>query len=160
MREPFKHISLATLLLAAVAFTPAETLADEPISPCADALEQLTTLMTELPVYKLVGGSRKFLDDADRSTEIARIQRLVNACAPTPEAKAKLQAEAERLHRGRSPECEFEREQLSLMEKPDSRTSKDTIADQRKRVADRCPAVPLKDVWLLKIVGPRNQIPQ
>jgi hypothetical protein len=139
---------LALLAMGALA---GPAFADEPLAPCANALEQAAALETQLPVYKLVPpDSRQYLEDAHRTAELARVRQLVSAsCSSDPAARAGAEAEARRLHQGRSPECAFERAKLADMEKPDSRTDRDDIARQRKRVADRCPEVPMAGVWLV-----------
>jgi hypothetical protein len=142
------RICLTLLVLAAGARA---AFADQAVSPCANALEQVAALETQLPVYKLVApDSRQYLEDADRPAELARVRRLVTtSCSSDPAARAGAQAEARRLHQGRSAECAFERDRLAEMEKPDSRSDRDDIAKQRKRVENRCPAVPLAGVWLV-----------
>lgn len=141
----------AWLALLAMAACARPAFADEAPSACADALEQVAALETQLPVYKLVPpDSRLYLEDADRPAELARMrQRVAASCSSDAAARAGAQAEARRLHQGRSPECAFERDRLADMEKPDSRTDRDDIARQRQRVASRCPSVPMAGVWLV-----------
>ena len=111
----------------------------------------MSALETELPIYQLVPpDSRRYLEDADRPAELARVRALVRtSCSTDPAVRAAAEAEAKRLHQGRSPECAFERAKLADMEKPDSRNDRDDIARQRKRVESRCPDVPMADVWLV-----------
>ncbi len=139
------------LALLAMATLAGPAFADPPLASCANALEQEAALETELPVYKLVTpDSRQYLEDEKRPAELARVRQLVSAsCGSDPVARAGAQAEARRLHQGRSPECAFERATLADMEKPDSRSARDDIAKQRQRVASRCPEVPMADVWLV-----------
>lgn len=135
---------LATLLACSA-------LANETVSPCVDALEQVAALKTSLPVYKLVGtDSRQYIDDADRPAEIARLQKIIDtSCSADPKARQREEAEAERLHTARSVQCTDELESLSRMEQKDSRDPPDIIAAQRKLVANMCPAVPRANVWLV-----------
>jgi len=46
-------------------------------------------------------------------------------------------------------QCADERDELSRMEQRDSRDDRDSVAHQRKLVADMCPAVPTANVWLV-----------
>ncbi|MDE2136203.1 MAG: hypothetical protein KGJ68_02095 [Gammaproteobacteria bacterium] len=142
------RVCLAFLALAACA---GPALADEPPSACANALEQVAALETALPVYKLVPpDSRLYLEDTQRPAELARVRQLVSSsCSADAAVRAAAEAEARRLHQGRSPECAFERDRLAEMEKADSRNDRDDIARQRQRVANRCPAVPMANVWLV-----------
>jgi hypothetical protein len=137
--------------LLAVALLPFVAQADQkPGSVCVEALEQLETLQTLAPVYKLTGSKRHYLDDTDRPAEVARQKKIIaESCSTDPKIRRAEQAEAERLHVARSPDCLEERDKLALMEKPESRTPADDIAEQRKRVTAQCPAVQLSDVWLI-----------
>ena len=103
------------------------------------------------PVYKLTAGQeRQYLADSDRPAEVNRLKTIVaEACSAEPEIRRTQESEAEQLHRARSPGCMGDRDTLSTMEKPESRTPEDDIARHRKRVAERCPDVPLSDVWLV-----------
>ena len=130
------------------------------VSACVDALEQITALKIWAPAYKLVGtDARHYLDDAERPAEIARLEKIVSTSCSSKNSKARQieESEAARLHAARSPECAFERDKLSMMEQPSSREARSSIEDQRKLVADQCPAVPTSNVWLLQIVWQRDQ---
>ena len=143
-----KHTALLLLLLALL---PHAVQADQtPVSVCVEALEQLQTLQTAAPVYKLTGGQeRQYLADADRPVEIAGLKTIVaGSCSAEPEIRRGEESEAEHLHVARSPGCMGDRDTLSTMEKPESRTPEDDIARHRKRVAARCPDVNLSNVWL------------
>jgi hypothetical protein len=48
---------------------------------------------------------------------------------------------APRLHTVRSPDCNAERDKLSLLSQPESHDSSDTAAQQRKRVMKTCSVV-------------------
>jgi hypothetical protein len=146
----------AALLLLGLALLPHAVQADQtPVSVCVEALEQLQTLQTAAPVYKLTGGQeRKYLADADRPAEVDRLKTIVaESCSTEPEIRRSEESEAAHLHRARSPGCVGDRDALSTMEKPESRTPEDDIARHRKQVAERCPDVGLSDVWLVHWVG-------
>jgi hypothetical protein len=71
----------------------------------------------EAPVYKLVGGERRFLDDADRPAQIARLEKIIGAsCSADPKVRLSQETEAKRLRIARSPECAIERDTQSAME--------------------------------------------
>jgi hypothetical protein len=147
------------LLLTGLAFLARAASAADPSLSCVDALEQIETLKTWVPVYKqLPNEQRLYLPDADRPAELARIQKIaVSACSTDPRQKAAQRAEAERLHVARSPECAIERDKLSAMERPDSLEAQDSVREQRKRVAAQCPAVPMDRLWLLQMVWAKPQ---
>ena len=140
------------LLSLELALLPHAAQADQtPVSVCVEALEQLETLQTVAPVYRLTGGQeRQYLDDADRPAEVARFKKIVaGSCSTDPNIRRGEDSEAERLHLARSPDCMEERDKLSMMVKSESRSPADEIAEQRKHVAARCPAVGLSSVWLI-----------
>ena len=144
-----KHTALLLLILALL---PHAVQADQtPVSVCVEALEQLETLQTAAPVYKLPRGQeRQYLADADRPAEVAALKTIVaGACSAEPEIRQREESEAERLHRARSPGCMEDRDRLSMMEMPESRTPEDDLARLRKRVAARCADVDLSNVWLV-----------
>jgi hypothetical protein len=146
MRLPFALVAMALL--------PGMAVADEPASACVNALEQVTTLQALTPVYKpLAVDQWQYIDDVDRPAEIARLQKIIGAyCSAKPQERSSEDSAAQRLHVGRSPECAFERDKLSAMEKPGARAASDSIEGQRKRVAEKCPLVETANVWLLKMV--------
>ena len=142
----------AALLLLGLAVLPHAVQADQtPVSVCVEALEQLKTLHMAAPVYKLTGGQeRQYLADADRPAEVDRLKTIVaESCSAEPEIRRGEESEAEHLHVARSPGCMEDRDRLSTMEKPESRTPEDDISRHRKRVAARCPDVGLSNVWLV-----------
>lgn len=144
------------LFLAALGLFPDAVLSEVPPTPsCSQALEQIATLKTLQPVYKLLGADqRNYIEDADRPAEIARLQRIVTASCPTePKARAAEQAEADREHVALSPECAVERDKLAAMELPNSHESADAITGQRRLVADKCPAVDTHGLWLVQWLG-------
>jgi hypothetical protein len=100
-------------------------LADQPPSVCANALEQVAALETQLPVCRLVPpDARQYLEDAQRPAELARVRQLVSAsCGSDPPARAAADAAAKRLHQGRSPQCAFERSRPRYSDSGNSRCS-------------------------------------
>jgi hypothetical protein len=121
---------------------------------CVDALEQLSALSTQAPVYKLMGGERRFIDDADRPAEIGRLKKVIGAsCSADPQGRLSEETDAKRLHIARSPECAIERDKLSAMEQPASHEPPDSLARQRKLVAGKCPLVDTTNVWLVQWLG-------
>jgi hypothetical protein len=71
-----KHTAL---LLLGLALLPHAVQADQTGVPvCVEALEQLETLQTFAPVYKLTGGQeRQYLADAHRPAEVTRLKTIV-----------------------------------------------------------------------------------
>jgi hypothetical protein len=156
MRVHTKCLIAAALLFCSGSALPQTT---PSVSPCVDALEQITALEIVAPAYKLVGtDSRQYLDDADRPAEIARVRKIASTSCSKENSKARQseEAEAARLHKARSPECALERDKLSMMEQPGSREARSSIEDQRRLVAEHCPTVPTANVWLLQIVWQQN----
>ena len=142
--------------MAAVALLPTTLLADAPpASACVQALEQVATLETTAPVYKLTAsGERSFINDADRPAEIARLQEIIRAsCSSDPKLRASQEADAQRLGVALSPECANERDKLTAMQQPSSREPESAIAQQRKFVADKCPAIDARGLWLVHWMG-------
>jgi hypothetical protein len=141
------------LLLLGLALLPHAVLANQaPVSVCVDALEQLETLQTLAPVYKLSGAQRRqYIADADRPAEVARLKTIVaDSCSAKPKHRQREESEAEQLHLVRSPGCMQDRDRLSMMERKDARTPEDDLARTRKRVVAQCPDVDLSDVWLVE----------
>src|SRR5271170_5200438 len=106
------------LLVAGLGLFPAALFADAaPRLSCPEALEQIATLRTGQPVYKLTGpDKRHYIHDADRPAEIARLQKITAAsCSTEPKIKASQQAEADRLHVALSPDCAVARDELAAM---------------------------------------------
>jgi hypothetical protein len=152
----------AAVLLWGLALLPHAVQADQtPVSVCVEALEQLETLQTIAPVYKLTGGQeRKYLADADRPAEVARLKTIVaGSCSAKPKTRQREESEAEQLHLVRSPGCMEDRDRLSIMEKKASRTPEDDLARTRKRVVAQCPDVDLSNVWLVEWIPPPTPAP-
>lgn len=146
----------AAFLLCGLALLPHAVKADQtPVSVCVEALEQLETLQTLAPVYKLTGQERNYIADADRPAEVARLKAIVvESCSAKPKTRQREESEAKQLHRVRSPGCREDRERLSIMEKKASRTPEDDLARTRKRVEAHCPDLDLSNVWLVQWVPP------
>ena len=142
------------LALLGVTLFPVLTVSGDSATPaCVEALEQLATLNTRSPVYKLPdGGQKQFINDAERPGEIARLQNIIDAnCSANPEDRRREQSEARRLHTVRSPDCTAERDKLALMEKANSHDSPSSVAQQRQRVTERCTVLETPtNVWLVQ----------
>ena len=140
-------------ILLGLALLPHAVQADQaPISMCVEALEQLETLQTVAPVYKLTGGpQRHYIADTDRPAEVARLKTIVaDSCSAKPKHRQREESEAEQLHLVRSPGCMQDRDRLSMMERKNARTPEDDLARTRKRVLAQGPDVDLTDVWLIE----------
>ncbi len=99
-----------------------------------EALEQLATMKTMAPVYRLMGeDQRQFIADADRPAEIARLQTIITAScsAKGPERQAE-ESEARRLRTLHSPDCAFERDRFAQMERPSTHTPESIAAVRRQ----------------------------
>ncbi len=131
-----------------------------PVSVCVQALEQLETLQTLAPVYKLTGQERKYIADSGRPAEVARQKAIVaESCSAKSKTRQREESEAKQLHVLRSPGCMEDRERLSIMQKKASRTPEDDLARTRKRVDAHCPDVDLSNVWLVQWVPPPISAP-
>jgi hypothetical protein len=140
-------------LLLGLAWLPYAVQADQaPVSVCVEALEQLETLQTVAPVYKLAGDQkRNYLADADRPAEVARLKTIIaGSCSAKPTHRQREESDAQQLHFVRSPECMQDRDRLSMMERKNARTPEDDLARTRKRVLAQCPDVDLSNVWLIE----------
>jgi len=150
------------LLLIALSLAPLAARADAMAAlSCPETLEQIATLKTQQPVYKLAGPEeRHFIEDADRPAEIARLQSHAQAvCSKDPATQAKEKAEAEALHMAMSPECAVARDRLTEMQLPSARYPDDVIDKQKKIVADHCPPVNTSGRWLLQWNGRSDLFP-
>jgi hypothetical protein len=152
-RGRVNKMKYSTLLLIGLELLPHAVQADQaPVSMCVEALEQLETLRTIGPVYKLTGGQhRQYIADADRPVEVARLKTIIaDSCSAKPKHRQREESEAQQLHLVRSPECMQDRDRLSMMERKNARTPEDDLARTRKRVLAQCPDVDLSDVWLIE----------
>jgi hypothetical protein len=142
-----------TALLLGLLLLPYAVRADQTsVSVCVESLEQLETLQTVAPVYKLTGDQhRQYIADADRPAEVAHLKAIIaDSCSTKPKLKEREESEAQQLHLVRSPECMQDRDRLSMMERKSARTPEDDLARTRKRVLTQCPVVDLTDVWLIE----------
>jgi hypothetical protein len=150
------NLKIQLLVVAlGLALLPHAVQADQaPVSMCVDALEQLETLQTIAPVYKLTGSQkRQYITDTDRPAEVARLKTIIaDSCSAKPKHRQREESEAQQLHLVRSPECMQDRDRLSMMERKNARTPEDDLARTRKRVLTQCPDVDLSDVWLIEWV--------
>ena len=147
----------ALWLVLALAMLPHTLRADQPpVSTCVNALEQLETLQTLAPVYKLIAGQRRqYIAATDRPTEVVRLRTIVaDSCSTKPKHRQREEAEAEQLHHVRSPACMQERDRLEMMERKGARTPEDDLVRTRDRVHAQCPEVNLTDVWLIEWTPP------
>jgi hypothetical protein len=140
-------------VLLGLALLPHAVLAD---AVCANALEQLETLQTLAPVYRLnEAHKREYLDNADRPAEVERIKTIVaGSCSAKPKHRRREEFEAKQLHFVRSPGCMQDRDRLSMMERRDARTPEEDLATMRKRVLAQCADTELSDVWLIEWIPP------
>jgi hypothetical protein len=154
---PADQMKQAALWLLGLMLLPPALQADQPrVSACVEALEQLETLQTFSPVYKLTEGQKpQYLADADRPAELARIKAVVEeSCSAKPDVRLREESDAKQLHLARSEGCVQDRDRLAIMEKPESRTPRDDLARHRKQVAAQCPQVDRSHGWLLQWVPP------
>jgi hypothetical protein len=151
-----------SLILSGLILFPAAAVADAtaPMS-CPQVLEQITTLRTMAPVYKLSGpDQRHFIEDADRPGVLAHLQRLASAvCSKDLKTKKLQQEEAARLHLALSPECAVARDQLTAMQSRNSREPAESIEQQRRLVSTNCPVVEAKGRWLVQWDGRSALLP-
>jgi hypothetical protein len=149
------NFGVLSLMMLGFLWHPSLSCADDlTTSPCVEALEQVETLETWVPIYQqLPAERRRYLKDSERPAELARIQQLVSiSCSTDPHLRAAQQTAAAHLHTARSPECAIERDKLTAMLRPDSREANSSIAQQRQLVAAECPVVRMSGVWLLQMV--------
>jgi hypothetical protein len=140
------------LLLVVFGLFPLAGWTQEPFGDCVQALEQIETLQTTYPVYRLEGADhRHFIEDAQRPAEIARLQKIVTtSCSTDARVTANERAAAERLHQALSPLCAVARDTLAAMERPSAHETADRIATQRQLVTSKCPPVDSSNKWLLQ----------
>jgi hypothetical protein len=143
------------LLIAALSLCPLASRAADPPTLCVQALEQIETLKTSYPVYKLEGAEhRHFISDAERPAEVARLQSIVEgSCSSDARTRAAEQAAALQLQQALSPVCAVARDTLTAMELPSAHESADRIAAQRRLVASKCPPTDAAGLWLLQWNG-------
>jgi len=150
------------LILSGLSLLPAAAVADTTTQMnCPEVLEQIMTLRTMAPVYKLSGADqRHYIEDADRPAQLAHLQRLATGiCSKDPKANKEEQEEAARLHLALSPECAVARDQLTAMQSRGSRETSASIEQQRLLVTTNCPVVEADGRWLVQWDGRSALLP-
>jgi hypothetical protein len=144
------------VLLAAMALAAGPSIASD--EACVDALYQLEVLRIGTRVFKPgPGDERNFLHDRDRPAEVERLTQLAEQhCSTDPTRRQAQAASASKLVVALSPDCAAARERLATLERPDSRSSPDTVERQRQYVTDNCPDLSRNDVWIAdRVLTPR-----
>jgi hypothetical protein len=139
----FAALSLGATLIVASAR------ADEP-DPCVRALAQLKILKLTVRVYKEgPGGSRTYLSDHERPSEVDRLQQLATeACGDSDELRRQQDTDANRLVIALGPRCATYRDELEMLQRPGSRATEQDIDRRRSFVAAYCPDMSRADTWL------------
>lgn len=121
---------------------------------CVEALYQLELLVGKYKVYKPgAGDARTYLDDRDRPAEIERLGRVRDeTCSAEQPLHGSQQRRAAELFQALSADCREAREELRLMERPDSRTSRNEYERHVEWMSRYCPDLPdvetHTEVWL------------
>jgi hypothetical protein len=117
---------------------------------CVDALYQINLLGEKRRVFKPgPGGTRHYIDDADRPAEIERLGRQRDENCSTDPAERKAQdLRADQLMQSLSPDCQSAREDLQDMQSPSTRTPDSEIERKRQYVSDHCPGEDRTDLWM------------
>jgi hypothetical protein len=116
---------------------------------CVDALYQITLLNQRQPVFKQTAdGSRRYIEDAERPAELARLQRVRDqACSDDPTTRRSQERRADQLMIAMSPRCAEARDKLANYEDPATHTPDDQIARQRAFVEQNCRGGERIDLW-------------
>jgi hypothetical protein len=116
---------------------------------CVDALYQITLLNQRLPVFKqAAGGSRHYIEDAERPAEIARLQGVRDQnCSEDPATQRSQVQRAGQLLGAMSPRCAEARDELASYEDPATHTPDDKIERQRAFVEQNCRGGERTDLW-------------
>lgn len=116
---------------------------------CVDALYQITLLNQRQPVFKqFADGSRRYIEDAERPAELARLQQVRDqACSDDPATLESQEQRAGQLMRAMSPRCAEARDQLANYQDPATHTPDDQIARQRAFVEQNCRGGERVDLW-------------
>jgi hypothetical protein len=117
---------------------------------CVDALYQIALLSEKRRVFKPgPGGTREYIDDADRPAEIERLSRERDEnCSNDPETRKSQDVRADRLMEALSPDCQSAREKLLDMQSPSTRTPPSEIERQRVYLEEHCPGPDRTDLWM------------
>jgi hypothetical protein len=148
-RPRFRAVSFGGVLrVALLALAPLAAVASD--SDCVDALYQVAVLEQQRPVFKqATDGTRRYLDDADRPAELARLRALRDAnCSDDPETRESQQQRAEELMAALSRQCAEARDKLAAYEDPATHTPDDQIERQRAFVERHCRGGERTDLWL------------
>lgn len=119
---------------------------------CVDALFQLELLVEKYKVYKGPDDARRYLDDADRPAEIARLTRERDeSCSKDPQLQGSQTRRAAQLFQTLHPQCREARERLENLQRPSARSSPGDIELQREYITRSCPEIPgvdeRTDLW-------------
>lgn len=116
---------------------------------CVDALYQITLLNQRQPVFKQAAdGSRRYVEDAERPAEIARLQGVRDQnCSDDPTSQRSQAQRAGQLMVAMSPGCAEARDKLANYEDPATHTPDDQIARQRAFVEQNCRGGERIDLW-------------
>ncbi|HET7202724.1 MAG TPA: hypothetical protein VFI92_05100 [Steroidobacteraceae bacterium] len=121
---------------------------------CIEALYQLELLVGKYKVYKPgTGDARTYLDDRNRPAEIERLGKVRDeACSAEQPLHGSQQRRAAELFQALSADCREAREELRLLERPESRTSRNEYERHVDWMSRYCPDLPdaesHTDVWL------------
>jgi hypothetical protein len=141
--------------------TPATAVPATPVPPppvvdesakdraCVDALYQVTLLNQRQPVFKQAAdGSRRYIEDAERPAEIARLHAVRDLnCSDDPATQRSQAQRASQLMIAMSPRCAEARDELANYEDPATHTPADQIARQRAFVERNCSGGERIDLW-------------
>lgn len=116
---------------------------------CVDALYQITLLSQRQPVYKQAAdGSRRYIEDAERPTELARLEAVRDQnCSEDPATRRSQVQRSGQLMAAMSPRCAEARDQLANYEDPATHTPADQVARQRAFVEQNCSGGERIDLW-------------
>ena len=140
----------------ATAAEPAEPASTAPVvdaaaqdRACVDALYQVNLLNQRRPVFKQAAdGSRRYLEDAARPAELARLQRARDqTCSDDPATHRSQEQRADQLMIAMSPRCAEARDKLANYEDPATHTPNSQIERQRAFVEQRCRGGERIDLW-------------
>jgi hypothetical protein len=116
---------------------------------CVDALYQITLLNERRPVFKQAAdGSRRYIEDAERPAELARLLGLRDqTCSGDAATRRSQDQRADQLMIAMSPGCAEARDKLANYEDPATHTPDDQIMRQRAFVEQKCRGGERSDLW-------------
>jgi hypothetical protein len=117
---------------------------------CVDALYQIALLNEKRRAFKPgPGGTRVYIDDADRPAELERLGRERDENCSSDAATRKSQdLRADELMQGLSPDCQSAREKVLDAQSPSTRTPPSDIERYRAYVGEHCPGEDRSDLWM------------